>query len=326
MRRPAHANTMALVAALLLESVALIFLASGALINEPVSPGVMVGWQTRAATVTGEQRQATASAGVAVATSPSRVTSTTVAARDLQAELADYLGDQEGLYGLALHNLTTGQTVLVNAERVFPSASIYKLLVMYEIYSRLESGALSPDDTLTITPADAVEDEPDEGLCVGETVTVSEALEAMITVSSNYAAYALVRLAGGWGLTEEAAEELGMERTGMGEEYFQTTPADMLTFLDALANGQLVSPRASEQMVALLRRQTENDRLPTLLPAEAIVAHKTGELPGARHDVGIVDAPGVRYVICMFSVGVDEGEATDVIAKLSRLVYDRYTR
>lgn len=42
---------------------------------------------------------------------------------ELQSELEGYLGSQTGLYGLAVRNLVTGQTVLVNEDREFHAAS-----------------------------------------------------------------------------------------------------------------------------------------------------------------------------------------------------------
>jgi len=246
--------------------------------------------------------------------------------RELQAELEEYLASRDGTYGVALRNLETGETVLINADETFRSASTYKLLVMYEVYRQVAAGELAMDDTITIRPADAVEGDPANGLAVGDTVTVAEALRAMITVSSNSAAYALVRNLGGWHTLARAAGDLGMANTGFDAEYFLTTPADMLTFLVALGRGGLVSEAASNGMLNLLRRQTVNDRIPALLPSWVTVAHKTGELPGVRNDVGIVEVPEGRFALAVFSLYADEDEATRVIAGVARRAFDRYAR
>ncbi|MHB1417755.1 MAG: serine hydrolase [Chloroflexota bacterium] len=246
---------------------------------------------------------------------------------EFQTELAEYLDGRFGMYGLALRDLTTGRTVLVNAEETFLSASTYKLLIMYDIYNRLEEGTLGLGDTLTVTGEDVVEDEPDDGLYPGEEVTVGEALEAMITISSNYATYTLLPLTGGWDGIAADASELGMAQSArMDDGYFWTSPADMLTFLEALSEGRLVSPEASAQMLDLLLGQQINDRIPALLPEAAVVAHKTGELTGVRNDVGIVEGPGGRFVICVYSQEADEEEATAVIAEVARRAYERYAQ
>src|SRR5207247_8594948 len=63
----------------------------------------------------------------------------------------------------------------------------------------------------------------------------------------------------------------------------------------------------------------QNDRLPLPLPLDVRVAHKTGELPGLRHDVGFVFAPSGAYVIAAFVQDApDEAEARSTIVRLSR--------
>ncbi|MHB1132301.1 MAG: serine hydrolase [Chloroflexota bacterium] len=254
-------------------------------------------------------------------------TPTAIPAQDIgqfQAQLEGFINEQEGVYGLALRDMASGETVLINADRVFPAASTYKLLVMYRVFQQADAGRLALDDMVTIIESDAAEDEPDDGLWVGAELTVAESLESMITVSSNYAAYALVRLTGGWGELDRVATELGMGLTGNGEEYFYTSPGDLLMLLEQLAQGQLVSADASASMLALLRKQTRNDRLPAQLPEGAVVAHKTGELAGVRHDAGIIAGPGGSLVICVLTRSADEEAATRAIAEIARRAYGRY--
>jgi beta-lactamase class A len=247
----------------------------------------------------------------------------------LRQQILDYLDSQPGRYGVAVEDLATHHVTLIDADQTFESASTYKLLVMYCVYQQLSTGKLSLDTSIAITDTDAVEDEPDSGLYVGDTVTVGYALRSMIEISSNAAAYALARTVGGWDRVVTAAEELGMMGTTRDETNgFVTTPNDMLTFLLALTQLKLVSPEASDSMLLLLARQPNNDRIPAELPDGVLVAHKTGELPEVRNDVGIVFAPGGRYVICVFGAG-DKGTEADMsiaIAHVSRLAYDRYAQ
>jgi beta-lactamase class A len=103
-----------------------------------------------------------------------------------------------------------------------------------------------------------------------------------------------------------------------------TSPRDLLTFFRLLGNGHLLTPDVCEKMREILLRQQVNDRLPSLLPPATPVAHKTGELVGVRNDAGIVYSPKGAYVIAVLGSGVDEAEATEAIARLSRSVYERF--
>ena len=210
--------------------------------------------------------------------------------------LEQYIAGLDGVYGIAARRLDGGEPVLINADRRYASASLYKLLVMYRVFQKMESGTLSPGDVLTIQPGDMQDAGSDEGLSVGDRVTVERALEAMITVSSNAASFALVRAVGGWSYTMGAAQELGMPNTYL-DDYAWSSPSDMFKFLELLARRQLVSPSASDRMVELMKRQQIDNRIPALLPDGVEVAHKTGELENVRNDAGIVfarqrDLPG----------------------------------
>jgi beta-lactamase class A len=242
----------------------------------------------------------------------------------LQAQVEQVLSDRQGEYGVAIRDLDTGATVLVNADASFESASTYKVIVMYEVYQAMAQGTLSADDAVTVTEADLSDDDPDPEQYLGQTWTVADALNAMITVSNNTAAFALTRLVGGWDVIYAAAADLGMSGSDFHDGYFWTTPSDMMAFFQALASGQLISANASNRMVDLLEQQEVNDRIPALLPAGTPVAHKTGDLPGVKNDVGIVYGPGGSYVIAVFSQDADEDEATNVIAQISLLAYQHY--
>lgn len=98
----------------------------------------------------------------------------------------------------------------------------------------------------------------------------------------------------------------------------------MAHFFRLLAERSLVSPSASEQMIDLLLAQTSYDRLPALLPADAQIAHKTGELPGVRNDGGIVRGTGGRYVIVVMSQSGDPDEQVPAEAEISRMVYEAF--
>lgn len=240
---------------------------------------------------------------------------------ELQVAIESYLAGQPGSYGVAVRDLGTGQTALVNADQPFLAASTYKVLVMYRVYQGLAAGSLSLDTPVTITYRDAETNGDDGTVHPGQTVTVADLLEAMITLSDNTAAFALTRVTGGWGGLDAAADELGMTQTTLESSYYWTTADDLLTFFQALAAGQLVSPEASADMVALLSRNTANDRIPAGLPAGVTVAHKTGELGTVRNDAGIVYGAGSPIVVVVLGSDAAPDSLSETIAGVARLAY-----
>jgi beta-lactamase class A len=93
-----------------------------------------------------------------------------------------------------------------------------------------------------------------------------------------------------------------------------------LTLLAKLGRGEIVSPDASAEMIAVLKRQTLNDAMPAGLPPGTVVAHKTGTITGIHHDAGIVY--GKRpYVLVVLVRGIDDQKiSAKLIADIARVV------
>jgi len=165
----------------------------------------------------------------------------------------------------------------------------------------------------------------------------------MITSSSNVAAAALLSRVGNLNINTTMAD-LGLTDTeirwmpGAGlsaypwteEElagspddlvYNVTTASDMDLLFRKLLDGEVVSPRASAEMLDLLKEQQVNDRLPVRLPANTVVAHKTGNLDGLYHDVGVIYTPAGPAIVTVLTDKAEEFEAVGFMARLGELVY-----
>ncbi|HUG55768.1 MAG TPA: serine hydrolase [Candidatus Limnocylindrales bacterium] len=206
-------------------------------------------------------------------------------------------------------------------DAVFGAASLYKLAVLLEVERRVDAGLLDYGDRLTIEPSD-ITPSP-SWLSAGATVTVDEALELMITVSDNATAVHFLRTLGPAAIGRALAEASipGFHVTMAAGDEMTVTARGVGTFFTLLARGELVSPEASDRMLARLARQTVSDRLPAALPDHVLVAHKTGNLPGLAHDAGIVvSVQGPRVVVAL-TAGARDPEATAFIARLGAVVY-----
>ncbi|HLZ08302.1 MAG TPA: serine hydrolase, partial [Chloroflexota bacterium] len=233
----------------------------------------------------------------------------------------------------AVRNLKTGETASLNAEEFFPSASLYKLAVMYEVFRQKQIGQLSTDEVLTIQPSQMKEANEDDSLSVGDNLTIQQALESMIGQSNNVAAFALAERVG-WEQINQSMGALGLNYTRIPAGTWKTqvsdwrstesstSPADMLTFFQALYSHKLISPEASDAMLKLLLDQRVNDRIPSNLPAGTAVAHKTGNLPSIVNDAGIVYGPHADFIVVFLTHDVDESFATTAEARLARRLYD----
>jgi beta-lactamase class A len=252
--------------------------------------------------------------------------------------------------GLAVHDLQMGDELLVRADDSFHAASTFKLCVMMEAYHQAQTGPLPLDERLAVrnefssivdgSPFSlSARDDGETGLYehLGESLPLRDLVRRMITRSSNLATNLLVERLGAErinaymlalgaqgllvrrGVEDNKAFALGLNNAA--------TARGLMQILVRLAEGQVVSPQASEEMIAILKEQHFNEGIPAGLPAGVPVAHKTGWNDKLYHDAAIVFPPGRRpYVLAVLTRGLAEDqEAPALVAALSRSIYDCLT-
>jgi beta-lactamase class A len=235
----------------------------------------------------------------------------------LAGRLDETLVGVDGRVSVAVKDLGSGRGAALDGDHELPSASLYKLPVLYSVF---EAG-LNMGEELTISDEARSYDAGTMELGVGETLTVAEALERMVTLSDNTSAVMLGSRIGSGRVNANIAA-LGMDTTHYSLERMTTSALDMLHFLDVVAQGKAVSAGASADMLHLLLRQRVNDRLPRLLPDDVQVAHKTGNLPGTVNDVGIVYGPSSTVGIAvLISDTTDETMAATAEARVAQVAY-----
>ena len=217
------------------------------------------------------------------------------------------------------------------ADDVFHAASTMKVPVMIELFHQVREGKLKLDDPLTIKnefhslvdgsiyTLDATDDsEADLYKAIGQTRTLGQLCELMITVSSNFATNLLIEKLGvdniratvtllhadgmnmRRGVEDNKAYEKGMNNT--------TTARGLATLMTAIADGKAVDSESSQQMVAILDRQKFNEAIPAGLPPGTRVAHKTGDITKVHHDAAIVFAKQ-PFVLVILVRGIAEDKA-----------------
>lgn len=228
---------------------------------------------------------------------------------------------------------TDGLQLEYRPDALHRSASLIKVPIMMTILDAVRHGSLTLDQ---LVPAPA----PAGGSGVLQILrrqpySVGDLLALMIVVSDNMATNALINLVGmpavnDWsdraGLTETVLGRhmMASADSSRGRENF-TTARDMALILDGVSAGRL--PDSNDALGILLGQQSDGG-LPEYLPDGWMLAHKTGELDGLRHDAGIVmteaDHRATVVVMCDGFGGVDgTARASSVIRAVGREVYER---
>ncbi|HEU0074669.1 MAG TPA: serine hydrolase [Dehalococcoidia bacterium] len=239
----------------------------------------------------------------------------------LAALLQALAGDSLPSYGVYVKSLKDGTGASVNADKVFRAASLFKLFVMWEAFRQESLGLISFDTTMEVTPYYKTFELGTNAVEVGDVVTVGEALRLMMAISDTPTG---VLLQDTVGIAEinAALEALSIDNSGLfypGDPL--ATARDVGVLLESVAAGGRLPEASHDAMVGLLLSEGIDYGLRAGVPSEIGVAHKTGSLPVALHDAGIVYLPGAAYVLVVLW---DRQSGVDLIETISRGVYEYY--
>ena len=239
---------------------------------------------------------------------------------DLEARLAALAGEVDGVVGIYVRHLGTGEGALLRPDELFPTASMIKVPIMLVTFDMIERGALPFDSVLTW--ADSLryngEDDLFDKLQDGAKVPVSKVTMAMITSSDNAASLWLQALVGGGLAINPWLEAHGFDSTRMNSRtpgrrdiwriygWGQTTPREIAEMVVAIREGRMVSPAASEAMYRHLTRIYWNGEALSALPPTVQAASKQGAVDRSRSEVVLVNAPHGDYVFSVITREQDD--------------------
>ena len=259
----------------------------------------------------------------------------------LEASIQDVDQHLDGVMGVAIEDLTSGDHYLLREDEVFAQASSIKITVLANLYLQAQQGKLKLTDLYTVQTSDLVPDSDImNGLTPGVTrVTLRDLATMMVAVSDNAATNVLIDRVGmanvnamldtlGLTHTRLRRKMMDLEAAKQGRENI-STPREMMTLLDAIYHGKVLDKESTADFFKML--STNKDSwIPRDLPADLKVADKPGSLEAVRNDSGIVFVEGRPYVICvMTSFLRNEREGEAAISKVSLeawRLFDRLSR
>ncbi len=237
----------------------------------------------------------------------------------LKVDIANYIASYHGQYGVYYYDLTTGEELGENDEEEYTAASTLKVPLNLYLYNRIKAGAVNPDGTLTYLKEDY---EDGTGQIrydkVGTRYTIRELSRLSIVDSDNVAANMLIRYLGLQNL-KDYMKQVGGSVVVTGDNI--SSPKDMGLYMKLVYQFYKTQGALGNELMNNFLDANFDDRIPEELPVSVKVAHKIGNEVGVVDDVGVVftDKP---YVIAVMSKGVNETEASAVIAHISKMVYD----
>ncbi|HEY6273177.1 MAG TPA: serine hydrolase [Terriglobales bacterium] len=244
----------------------------------------------------------------------------------------------DGVLGLAVKDLTSGDEFYINADEIMPQASSIKIAVLADLYRQAQQGKLKLTDEYTVRKEDLVSGSDIMlGLTAGTTrLTLRDLATMMVAVSDNSATNVLIDHLGmdnvnsmleGLGLhvTRLRRKMMDLKAADEGRENV-STPREMMTLLETIYRGKLLNAEMTQDYLRVLSTHKESALLQGL-PEGAVAANKPGELEAVRNDSGIVLVKNRPYVLCVMTTYLkDEHDGSAAIRKITALTYSYFDR
>lgn len=265
--------------------------------------------------------------------------------KKLQRSVEALVAGFNGNVGVYVKDLRSGKTVAINADSVFPTASIVKLPIAVAIMDKLERGELRYNeelvyhDSLLYAGVDIL-----GSFKSGEKIELGKLLMLMLSMSDNTASLWLQSLAGSGLRINTLMDSLGFaplkvnSRTPGRETARQTygwgqmTPAAIATLMEQIYRRNIISPAASERLLRLLNRNFWDANALSQIPPEAAMFSKNGAVDASRSEVVLVRGKRSEYVFCMATKNIKDqswtpdNEAWTLARKLSALLWRHFEK
>jgi len=262
----------------------------------------------------------------------------------LEREIRGLIGGFHGDIGIYVHDLKHNRTVAINADTVFPTASIVKISILIGVMDKIQKGELDYHQRLLYTDS-LFYDEGDDILSRfkdSSSIELSKVIMLMLTISDNCASLWLQGLAGGGLRINAILDILGYTNTRVnsrtpGREevrakygWGQTTPKEIADIMERIVHGEILSKTSSEKMLRLLGRQYWDEEALSQVPPGVFAADKNGAVDESRSEVVYVNSKANPYIFSIFTKNNTDtswqsgNEAWVLTRKLSALLWKHF--
>jgi len=260
----------------------------------------------------------------------------------LTAKLQDAVKGFNGQVGIYVHNLKTGRTAALNADTLFPTASMVKVGIQCGLMDKIDKGEIQYNQKIVYRDSLLYKGEDILGSFKdGDTIEVSKVALLMITMSDNTASLWLQKLVGtdyinnwlatnGFKVYRDNSRATGRDAMHARYGWGVTTPFEMCRIFTMIRNGETVSPAASERMYRNLGRIFWDDKALSQIPPYVHTISKQGAVDESKSETVLVNAPHGDYVFSIITNNdkdqrwTVDNEADMLIRKVSALLYNYF--
>ncbi|MEY3349163.1 MAG: hypothetical protein RLY46_1202 [Bacteroidota bacterium] len=265
--------------------------------------------------------------------------------KKLEQKIATLIQGFNGQIGVYVKSLRNGQTVSINGDTTFPTASIVKVPILIGIMNRIHKKELGYHQKLVWY--DTLNYDPGEDIVAylkpQTEIELSKVMMLMMTISDNTGSLWLQSIAGTGKRINHLLDSMGYQATRVnsrtpGREadraifgWGQTTPNEMGRLMEDIVEGKVISKEASDQMLRIMGRQYWDEEALSSIPPAVFVASKNGAVNASRSEVLYVNGKH-PYIFSVFTKNNkdiswgNENEAWQLTRQLSKLLWNYFNQ
>ncbi len=214
----------------------------------------------------------------------------------------DYANRIHGDLSVYYKNLTTNESIVVDGDRKYHMASLYKVILTVFILDEIKNGKITLDTKIGTTSA-----------------TLETSLNKIITESNNEYAQLLAKKYG-WKEIETAMKsKLGIDFAF--NEDLEVNIKNVGLLFEEIGVSIKVTDDQSSFLLNLLKNQKKISKLPKYLPSNIYSHNKTGEFENYSHDAGIFYTPKANYILIFMSQTENPGLTNEKMSLMSKDIY-----
>ncbi len=255
-----------------------------------------------------------------------------------RARLAELARSTDGVVGIGVIDLNSGERFGVNDTLVFPQGSAIKIPLLVELFRQAESGTLNLEERVPVRAADQV-----GGTGVSQwfgdgqsMLSLRDLAVLMIVLSDNTATNMLIGKVGMSAVNSTMAT-LGVRAIRLQRRMIQpkesaigneniATPAQAAELMRRIHSCELPMSKARCDEVRRMLEIPKSGEFPSSVPASVRVAWKPGTVEGVETSWGLFALPANPYVLTVMVNYSDEVAATRAIRLVADAAYEYFKR
>lgn len=214
----------------------------------------------------------------------------------------DYANRIDGDLSVYYKNLTTNESIVVDGNRKYYMASLYKVILTIFILDEIKNGKVTLDTKIGTSSA-----------------SLETGLNKIITESNNEYAETLAHKYGWREIENAMRSKLGIDFTF--NEDLEVNIKNIGLLFEDIALSLKVTDSQSSYLLNLLKNQKKVSKLPKYLPSNIYSHNKTGEFENYSHDAGIFYTPKANYILIFMSQTKNPLLTNEKMSLMSKDIY-----